>query len=177
MSENNLVWIDLEMTGLDPARDQILEIASIVTDDQLNILEYGPSLIIHCSEERLLKMDDWNQKHHSESGLWQECIDSQISLNEAENLTLAFLKKMTVAKANPLCGNSIWQDRRFIAQHMPKLDAYLHYRIIDVSSFKESIKRWYPQSQPFQKKGAHRALDDIEESINELKHYRESYFR
>lgn len=169
----NLIWIDLEMTGLDPQADFIIEVATIVTDKDLNILAEGPTLAVHQSEEILGRMDDWNQKHHGESGLIDRVRESRWDELEAERLTLAFLQDWVPAGASPMCGNSICQDRRFLARHMPKLEAYFHYRNLDVSTLKELAGRWAPQVRDgFKKKNAHRALDDILESIAELHHYR-----
>lgn len=177
MSHATLAWMDLEMTGLDPISDQILEIASIITDSDLNIIEQGPDLIIHCPEERLLKMDDWNRKHHKESDLWDASIRSTTSLKEAEAITLDFLKKhIKSPKTVPLCGNSIWQDRRFISAYMPQIDELLHYRLVDVSTIKELAARWCSDIPKFEKSNKHRALDDIKESIEELKYYRKNVF-
>jgi oligoribonuclease len=175
-----LVWMDLEMSGLDPDRDVILEMATVITDSNLEIVEQGPSFVIRQPENLFNTMDDWNQKHHTESGLWQKVIASEFDLAAAENSTLDFLKKAKIqAKSAPLCGNSIWQDRRFIARYMKNLDAFLHYRNIDVSTIKELALRWYPSSEGalFKKQNKHRAIDDIIESISELKFYREKFFK
>lgn len=169
----NLIWIDLEMTGLDPQADFIIEVATIVTDKDLNILAEGPTLAVRQGEDVLGRMDDWNQKHHGESGLIDRVRESQWDELEAERLTLAFLQDWVPAGASPMCGNSICQDRRFLARHMPKLEAYFHYRNLDVSTLKELAGRWAPQVKDgFKKKNAHRALDDILESIAELHYYR-----
>lgn len=175
---DNLIWIDLEMTGLDPDNDLIIEIATIVTDKNLNILAEGPVLAVHQSDAALAAMDDWNQKHHGESGLIQRVKDSTFDTAEAEELTLEFLKQWLPAKASPICGNSICQDRRFLYRYMPKLEAYFHYRNLDVSTVKELAARWAPQLKDgFTKKAAHRAMDDIVESIDELKYYRTHFFK
>lgn len=177
IDSNNLVWIDLEMTGLDASCNQILEIASIVTDSNLNIIAEGPELVIHCPESKLEKMDDWNQTHHKASGLWQRAVSSKITVKQAEEQTLEFIKQYCSPQKNPLCGNSIGQDKLFLLSEMPKITDFLHYRVIDVSSIKELVTRWYPSgSTAFIKKGEHRALADIKESIEELKHYRDKYF-
>ena len=176
MKKDYIVWMDLEMTGLDPINDKIIEIATIVTDPELNVGAQGPCLVINQPISMFEKMDAWNREHHTKSGLWQKVIESQISLEEAEKATVDFLKKWVSAGKAPLAGNSIWQDRRFIAAYMPILDKFLHYRLIDVSTLKELSKRWYPKMKIREKKNSHRAFDDIEESINELKHYREHIF-
>ncbi len=174
---DKLVWMDLEMTGLDPATCTIIEIATIVTDGQLNVLEQGPNLAIRQPPELFATMDDWNQRQHTQSGLWKRVLDSTISLDEAEAQTLSFIQKHVPKKSSPLCGNSIWQDRRFLRRYMPSVDQYLHYRMVDVSTFKETIARWYPGESNPPKMGSHLALDDIRESIAELKYYRENFFR
>jgi len=173
----NLVWMDLEMTGLDPDIDLIIETATIITDEELNVIAEGPNLVINVPAGRFDMMDDWNQKQHTKSGLWQKVLDSKISLIDAEKETLAFIKQHVPANAAALCGNSIWQDRRFIRKHMPQLDSYLHYRMVDVSTVKELCKRWYSDCMYPDKVDAHRALDDIVQSIEELKHYRKYIFR
>ena len=173
----NLVWIDLEMTGLDVEECRIIEIATIITNSELEILAEGPELVIHQPEEVLAAMDEWNTKHHGASGLTAAVKKSEISLEEAEEATLAFIREHCQENTAPLCGNSIWQDRRFLARYMPRLEEYLHYRIIDVSSVKEVVRRWYPTYvRPPQKGQSHRALDDIRESIEELKYYRANVF-
>ena len=175
---DNLIWIDLEMTGLDPDNDLIIEIATIVTDKNLNILAEGPVLAVHQSDAALAAMDDWNQKHHGESGLIQRVKASTIGAVEAEALTLEFLNQWSPAKTSPICGNSICQDRRFLYRHMPRLEAYFHYRNLDVSTIKELAARWAPQLKDgFTKKAAHKAMDDIVESIDELKYYRAHFFK
>lgn len=176
-SEDNLVWIDMEMSGLNAQTDEVLEVAVIVTDSELNILAEGPNLVIGHPAKLFDSMDEWNQKHHVQSGLWEKVVRSEVSVEQAEKAILDFLKPYTLERKNPLCGNSIAQDRMFIIRHMPKLDAYLHYRMIDVSSIKELTRRWYPNSQAqLAKKNMHRALDDIRESIEELKFYRSHFF-
>jgi len=174
----NLVWIDLEMTGLRPEHDRILEIASIVTDQDLNILSQGPVLAIHQPEEILAGMDEWNQTHHSQSGLLERVRASHIHESEAEQLTLTFLRQYVAENSSPICGNSICQDRRFLYQYMPQLEKFFHYRNLDVSSLKILVERWAPGLQDgFSKKEAHRALDDIQESIEELKYYRRNFLK
>jgi len=172
-----LVWIDLEMTGLIPERDRILEIATVVTDRDLNVRAEGPELAIHQSEPVLAAMDEWNQTQHGSSGLLARVRASQINVGEAERLTLAFLEQQVPAGASPICGNSICQDRRFLARWMPALEKYFHYRNLDVSTLKELAARWYPQlAGGFSKRSAHLARADIYESIAELRHYREQLF-
>jgi oligoribonuclease len=176
--KSNLIWVDLEMTGLNPDTDRIIEIATVVTDKDLNVLAQGPNLVVHQSDEALDAMDEWCTTHHGESGLTQRVKDSTLSDADAEAETLMFLKEWVEPGASPLCGNSIWQDRRFLVRYMPFLDAFCHYRNIDVSTLKELARRWHPEVlKGFQKQGSHRALDDILESIGELKHYREHFIR
>ncbi len=174
--ENHLVWIDLEMTGLDPDRDVILEIATIVTDGDLNTVSEGPVLAIHAEEARLAGMDEWNQRQHKKSGLLDRVRASSESMATAEAKTLEFLAAQLPPGKIPLCGNSIWQDRRFLARHMPALERFFHYRIVDVSTLKELARRWYPGMPPFKKSETHLALADIRESIEEMRHYREHLF-
>ena len=174
--KENLVWMDLEMTGLEPEQDVIIEIATLVTDKELNIIAEGPVLAIHQPDVLLDAMDEWNTKTHGNSGLTQRVRESQVSMREAERQTLEFLREYVKEGASPLCGNSIHQDRRFLVKYMPQLEAYMHYRNIDVSTLKELAKRWKPEVvSSFKKKGAHLALDDIKESIAEMAHYRQ-YF-
>ncbi len=174
MDPQALIWIDLEMTGLNPQTDQILEIATIVTDAQLNIVARGPELAIAHSLTTLQAMDDWNRKQHSGSGLWQRSLEQGVSLAEAEEQTLAFLRPYVPQRSSPMCGNSICQDRRFLALQMPALEAFFHYRQIDVSTVKELARRWSPAMlEGVLKRNAHTALSDIEDSIDELKHYRQ----
>jgi oligoribonuclease len=175
---SHLVWIDLEMTGLDPDSDLIIEIATIVTDKNLNILAQGPVLAVHQSDAALAAMDDWNQHHHGQSGLIKRVKASTIDDAEAEQQTLEFIKKWVPEKTSPLCGNSIGQDRRFLYRYMPALEAYFHYRNIDVSTLKELAARWAPHVRDgFKKESSHQALDDIIESIEELRYYREHFIR
>jgi len=177
-NENNLVWMDLEMTGLDPFRDQIIEIATIVTDDQLEILAKGPVIAIHQSEHVLTAMDEWNRQHHGDSGLLARVRASDYDEQRAERETLAFLERYVPAKKSPLCGNSICQDRRFLARCMPCLEAYFHYRNLDISSLKILAQRWAPQvAESVSKESRHLALEDIKESIAELRHYRKRLLR
>ena len=175
---DNLIWIDLEMTGLSPEDDRIIEIATIVTDPDLNVLAEGPVLAIHQSDERLAAMDEWNTRQHGHSGLAERVRSSRTDEAEAEAATLAFLQGYVDAGASPMCGNSICQDRRFLANYMPKLEAYFLYRNLDVSTLKELAKRWRPDiAKGVSKKGAHLALDDIRDSIAELEHYRAHFLR
>ena len=176
-TDDNLIWVDLEMTGLDPDVDTVIEIATIVTDAQLNTLAEGPVMAIQCSEERLAAMDEWNTEHHNASGLVSRVRNSQHSLSDASTLTMQFLEPWIDAGKSPMCGNSIGQDRRFMVRYMPELEAYFHYRNIDVSSIKELVKRWQPEMlDGFSKQGTHLALDDIRESIAELAYYRQHVF-
>lgn len=176
-SAENLVWIDLEMTGLDPDEHRVIEIASIVTDKDLNILAEGPVLAIHQSEAELGKMDEWNVNTHTGSGLVARVQASTITEDEAVKQTLAFLRQWVPEGSSPLCGNSIGQDRRFMVRHMPALEAFFHYRNVDVSTVKELVRRWKPELLgQFTKKGSHQALDDIRESIAELQFYRRHVF-
>ncbi|WP_188013307.1 oligoribonuclease [Photobacterium damselae] len=177
INEQNLIWIDLEMTGLDPETHKIIEIATIVTDAQLNVLAEGPVLAIHQPEEELAKMDDWCTTTHTNSGLVERIRQSKITEQEAVRQTIEFLEKWVPKGASPICGNSIGQDRRFLYKHMPELEAYFHYRYLDVSTIKELARRWQPEVlNGFSKKGSHLALDDIRDSIAELKYYRENIF-
>ena len=174
--KTNLIWIDLEMTGLVPEKDIIIEIATVVTDADLNVLAEGPSVAIHQNNKHLDGMDEWNTRQHTKSGLVQRVKESEISVNEAEKQTLDFLMKYVDPGASPMCGNSICQDRRFLYNYMPKLEKFFHYRHIDVSTLKELAVRWKPDvvTNSF-KQSKHLALSDIYDSINELKHYREHF--
>ena len=176
MSPDNLIWIDLEMTGLEPQTDLIIEIATLITDSQLNILAEGPVLAIHQSDAALAAMDDWNRKQHGESGLVDRVRASRVNEREAETRTLEFLSQYAPKGKSPICGNSICQDRRFLARCMPELEAYFHYRNLDVSTIKELARRWYPNLKGFSKTSAHLALQDIRDSIAELRFYRERLF-
>ncbi|ABR82780.1 MULTISPECIES: oligoribonuclease [Pseudomonas] len=174
----NLIWIDLEMTGLDPDRDVIIEMATIVTDSDLNTLAEGPVIAIHQPEEVLAGMDEWNTRQHGQSGLTQRVRESTVSMAEAEAQTLAFLEQWVPKRSSPICGNSICQDRRFLYRHMPRLEGYFHYRNLDVSTLKELAARWAPQvRESFKKGNTHLALDDIRESIAELRHYRDHFIK
>jgi oligoribonuclease len=173
-----LIWIDLEMTGLDTTSDHIIEIATVVTDKELNILAEGPVLAIHQSDIVLNAMDSWNRKQHGSSGLIDRVRNSALTAEDAEKQTLAFLSQWVNARDSPMCGNSICQDRRFMAREMPKLEAYFHYRNLDVSTLKELARRWMPQVYDGVKKSStHLAMDDIRESISELRYYRETMLR
>ena len=172
-----LVWIDCEMTGLDTRVDRIIEIATLITDSDLNIVAEGPELAIHRPKELLDGMDSWNTKHHTASGLVDRVLASQIEIDEADRLTREFIAQYCEQHAAPLCGNSVWQDRRFIDMEMPLTAHHLHYRNVDVSSFKEMARRWYPKLEPYKKANHHRALDDIRESIEELRYYRKMIFK
>ena len=177
-SKKNLIWIDLEMTGLDTNNDAIIEIATIVTDDQLNILAEGPIIAIHQPDSALEAMDECNTKQHGGSGLTERVKNSTTNEAEAERQTLEFLAEHVPAGVSPMCGNSICQDRRFMARIMPELEAYFHYRNLDVSSLKELARRWAPKvEKSFKKNGSHLAMDDIKDSIRELQHYREHFIK
>ncbi len=178
--KSNLVWLDMEMTGLDPEREGIIEIATIVTDSELNVLAEGPNLVIHQPEKLLEGMDDWNRHQHGSSGLTAAVRTSKVSVKTAEKKTLAFLKKHCLEKKSPLCGNSVHHDRRFMIKYMPALNRFLHYRIVDVSTIKELTQRWYPKKKNKKlpsKNSTHRALDDVRESIEELKALRKHFFK
>lgn len=175
---NNLIWIDLEMTGLDPRHDRIIEMATVVTDEQLNVIAEGPVFAIHQSDELLNGMDDWNTNQHNKSGLVQRVKESVITEEMAQAKMIEFLREHTVEGKSPMCGNSIWQDRRFLSAYMPDLEKYFHYRMIDVSTLKELALRWAPTIyNGFKKDSAHLAMSDIHDSINELKYYRENLLK
>jgi len=174
MGEGRLVWIDLEMTGLDTGTDSILEIATVVTDAELNILAEGPELAIAHPLATLEAMDDWNRRQHGKSGLWQRVLEKGVPMAEAEARTLSFLAQWVPANASPMCGNSICQDRRFLHRQMPALERHFHYRNLDVSTLKELARRWAPQVlDAVSKEAAHTALSDVRDSISELRHYRQ----
>ncbi len=176
--EMNLVWLDLEMTGLEPEKDFILEIATVVTDGELNVLAEGPCLAIHQPDDILTGMDPWCVDQHGKSGLTVRCRDSKVSVLDAQIQTLAFLAPWCAPGKSPLCGNTIGQDRRFLVKFMPRLHDYFHYRSIDVSSIKELVSRWYPeQKYVYSKSKQHLSLADVHESITELKHYRKTVFK
>lgn len=176
--EMNLIWIDLEMTGLDTQNDHIIEIATVVTDGDLNVIDEGPVFAIHQSDDVLEAMDEWNTRQHEQSGLTKRVRDTCMTAEEAERLTLDFLRKHVDEGVSPMCGNSICQDRRFLAREMPKLEAYFHYRNLDVSTIKELARRWQPDLlDGVKKNGAHLALEDVKDSIEELKHYRAHFFK
>ncbi len=176
-SKDQLIWIDLEMTGLSPERDHIIEIATVVTDRDLNVSADGPQFAIHQNDAVLALMDEWNQRQHGGSGLLARVRASPVSVAEAERLTLEFLAPHVAAGASPMCGNSICQDRRFLARWMPALEKFFHYRNLDVSTLKELAMRWHPGvAASFSKRSAHLARADIYESIAELRHYREQLF-
>ncbi|MEE9254937.1 MAG: oligoribonuclease [Pseudomonadales bacterium] len=178
LDDSHLVWMDLEMTGLDPGVHVIIEIATIITDKELTLVAEGPVLAIHQGEKRLREMDEWNQTHHRDSGLVDRVRASEVTEAQAEKDSLEFVSRYVAPGIAPLCGNSIWQDRRFLARYMPELEAHFHYRVIDVSSIKELARRWRPELLTgFHKKGEHLALADIRESIEELRYYRENFFR
>jgi oligoribonuclease len=171
---NNLIWIDMEMTGLQPDSDRVIEIAMLVTDPQLNVLATGPVLVVHQPDSVLEAMDSWNKSTHAKSGLIEKVRASTLTEAEAERKALEFLAAHVPVSASPMCGNSICQDRRFLARWMPRLEAHFHYRNLDVSTLKELVKRWKPDLKSFAKEGKHEALADILESLEELKFYRKS---
>jgi oligoribonuclease len=174
--EGRLAWIDLEMTGLNPEVDVILEIATLITDSDLNILAEGPVFALQASESQLAGMDDWNQRQHKKSGLLDRVRASVETMETAQAKSLEFFAAHLAPGKVPLCGNSVWQDRRFLVKHMPALDGFFHYRILDVSTVKELAKRWYPSVPSFKKAEKHLALEDIRESVEEMRYYREKIF-
>jgi oligoribonuclease len=177
-SSLNLIWIDLEMTGLNPEADVIIEIATLVTDKNLNVLAEGPIIAIHQPDEALAAMDEWNTRQHGQSGLTDRVRSSTVSAAQAEQQTLEFLSQWLAPGVSPMCGNSICQDRRFLARYMPSLEAFFHYRNLDVSSVKEIARRWRPDlAKGFSKASSHLAMDDIKDSIAELAYYREVFFK
>lgn len=177
MGEERMVWIDLEMTGLDITHDRIIEIATLVTDGELNLIAEGPNLAVHVSDEVIAGMDEWNTTHHHRSGLVDRIRAEGVSVAEAQAQTLNFLNEHVEPNTAPLCGNSVWNDKRFLEKEMPDIVEFLHYRMIDVSTVKELARRWYPEVPRYDKKGAHLALDDIRESVEELRYFRERVFR
>jgi oligoribonuclease len=176
MMSRRLIWIDLEMSGLDPERHVIVEMASLVTDEELQTVAEGPEIAIHHPKEVLDLMEAWSREHHQASGLMDRILSSPYDTAQAEEETLRFLKQYCREGASPLCGNTVWQDRRFLIKYMPTLESFLHYRNIDVSSVKELVSIWYPHLEPFSKQDAHRAMADIKESVGELEYYRKCVF-
>ena len=177
MGADNLIWIDLEMTGLDTDNDYIIEIATIITNGNLDILEEGPVVAIHVEDSILDSMDEWNTEHHVKSGLTERVRQSRYSATDAERITLDFIKKYVPPGQSPMCGNSICQDRRFMARLMPDLEAYFHYRNLDVTSLKILVNRWAPDREQYTKEPLHMAIEDVRDSINELRFYREKYLK
>lgn len=176
-NSNHLIWLDLEMTGLDPDADKIIEIATIITDRHLQVIAEGPEIAVFQKDEILDGMDEWNTKHHTRSGLVERVKKSTIKEEDAEAQTLEFIMQYVPPNKSPMCGSSICQDRRFLYKHMPKLEQYFHYRNLDVSTVKELAKHWHPEiAKGFKKKSKHQAMADIRESIEELKHYRDTFF-
>lgn len=175
---SNLIWIDLEMTGLNPEHDRIIEMAIIVTDSDLNIIAESPVFAIHQSDALLDGMDEWNTSHHNSSGLVKRVKESCVNEENAQTAMIEFLKKYVPEGKSPMCGNSVWQDRRFLSRYMPELEKYFHYRLIDVSTLKELALRWAPKVyNGVQKESKHLASDDIKDSINELRYYREHFIK
>lgn len=176
--QNNLVWLDMEMTGLNPDTDRIIEIALVVTDGQLDTVAQAPVLVVHQSDEVLGAMDEWNKSTHGRSGLLDKVTASALSEAQAEEQLLAFMAEHVPSRTSPMCGNSVCQDRRFMARWMPRLEAYFHYRNLDVSTLKELVRRWKPElSKGVVKQGKHEALADIRESIDELRYYRDTFIK
>ncbi|EGZ50294.1 oligoribonuclease [Neisseria wadsworthii] len=177
-NENNLCWLDMEMTGLDPEKERIIEVAMIITDADLNVLAQSEVYVVHQSDEILNAMDDWNTATHTRTGLVQRVRESKLTEAEVEQKLLDFMAQWIPEKTSPMCGNTIHQDRRFMVRYMPKLEAYFHYRNVDVSTLKELARRWSPEVvKGVVKRGSHQALDDILESIEEMRHYREHFIR
>ncbi|MFS7248199.1 oligoribonuclease [Rahnella inusitata] len=177
-NDSNLIWIDLEMTGLDPERDRIIEIATLVTDAHLNILAEGPTIAVHQSDAQLALMDDWNVRTHTGSGLVERVKASPFDDNAAQQQTIEFLREWVPEGKSPICGNSVGQDRRFLFKYMPELETYFHYRYLDVSTLKELVRRWKPEVlSGFKKENTHKAMDDIRESVAELAYYREHFIQ
>lgn len=178
-SDSNLVWLDLEMTGLDISKDVIIEIAVLITDNNANVIAQGPDLAIYQSDEILDTMDDWNKKQHRKSGLVERVKNSKIDIFEAEDQVLEFISQYVNFQKSPLCGNTIYQDRIFLRKYMPRLENFLYYRLIDVSTIKELVRRWYPKDPKakFDKEGKHRAMEDILGSIEELNYYKKYFFK
>lgn len=175
---DNLAWIDLEMTGLDPERERIIEVATLVTDKELNILAEGPVLAVHQPDDLLAAMDEWNTRTHGESGLVERVRASTIDEADAERQTIAFLERWVGPGASPICGNSVHQDRRFLVRYMPALERHFHYRNLDVSTLKELARRWAPEvAAGYTKESSHRALEDIRDSVRELAYYRKHLFK
>jgi oligoribonuclease len=178
VSDQNLVWVDMEMTGLEPDTDVVIEIASIITDSNLQTLAEGPVIALHQSDEILAGMDEWNTSHHNSSGLVERVRQSSETEASATRKTIEFLQQYVPAGASPMCGNSIGQDRRFMARHMPELEQYFHYRNLDVTTLKILMQRWRPDlEEGFSKAATHLALDDIRESIEELRYYRDHFIK
>ena len=177
--KNNMVWIDMEMTGLDPEKEGIIEVATIITNCNLEILAEGPNLVVHQTRKLLKGMDSWNQKQHAKSGLAEAVLKSKVTVKQAEKATLDFIKQYCYPGKSSLCGNAVYHDRRFIIKYMPKIDKFLHYRLVDVTTVKLLSSYWYPKDKAVAPKKAesHRALDDIRESIEELRFYRENFFK
>ncbi|OSI11920.1 oligoribonuclease [Neisseria canis] len=177
-NENNLCWLDMEMTGLDPEKERIIEVAMIITDADLNVLAQSEVYVVHQSDEVLNAMDDWNTATHTRTGLVQRVRESKLTEDEVEQKLLDFMAQWIPEKTSPMCGNTIHQDRRFMVRYMPKLEAYFHYRNLDVSTLKELARRWHPAvAKSVVKRGSHQALDDILESIEEMRHYREHFIK
>lgn len=176
--QQTLIWIDMEMTGLEPEQDRIIEVATLITDSDLNVLAEGPVLAVHQNDDVLEGMDEWNQRTHGESGLVERVRKSQLNEADVEAQTIAFLQRYAERGSSPMCGNSVHQDRRFMVKYMPSLADFFHYRNLDVSTVKELAKRWRPDvASSYKKQSTHQAMDDIRDSVNELKHYREHFFQ